>query len=88
MARTSLDEQLERTISAKTLAGTEGGLGARESLGDLTRGSTVGRCVVLDRLGSGGMGVVYDAWYPQLDRKLALELLHRPGEAHPSQGRG
>jgi tetratricopeptide (TPR) repeat protein len=39
-------------------------------------GARVGRYLVIDVLGSGGMGVVYAAYDPELDRKLALKLLH------------
>jgi tetratricopeptide (TPR) repeat protein/predicted Ser/Thr protein kinase len=46
----------------------------------LERGATLGRYVVLHRLGGGGMGVVYTAYDPELDRRVAVKLL-RPDAA-------
>src|SRR5688572_22416279 len=44
---------------------------------ELARGCSVGRYVVLEVIGAGGMGVVYAAYDPELDRKIALKVLHR-----------
>ncbi|MBL8971796.1 MAG: serine/threonine protein kinase, partial [Myxococcales bacterium] len=42
---------------------------------ELARGASIGRYVVLDKLGAGAMGVVYCAFDPELDRKVAIKLL-------------
>jgi tetratricopeptide (TPR) repeat protein len=48
--------------------------------GVLARGQLVGRYVVGDTLGAGAMGRVYAAWEPELDRRVALKVLHaEPG---------
>ena len=50
----------------------------------LERGTAVGRYVVVSHLGSGGMGHVYAAYDPKLDRKLALKLLARRRLSDPT----
>lgn len=52
----------------------------------LPRGATLGRYVVLDCLGSGGMGVVYRAHDFALDRRVSLKLL-RPSGKDPESRR-
>jgi eukaryotic-like serine/threonine-protein kinase len=42
---------------------------------DLPRGATLGRYVVLERIGAGNMGVVYRAYDPELDRRVAMKLV-------------
>ena len=42
---------------------------------ELARGTCVGRYVVIDRIGQGGMGVVYRAYDPELDRPIAIKLV-------------
>lgn len=39
------------------------------------KGEALDRYVILDRLGAGGMGEVYAAWDPVLDRKVAVKVL-------------
>src|SRR5215217_5284162 len=41
----------------------------------LERGALMGRYVVLERIGAGGMGIVHAAYDPELDRRVALKLI-------------
>src|SRR5262245_56085358 len=42
--------------------------------GPLVPGTTVGRYSILAHVASGGMGAVYSAYDPQLDRRVALKV--------------
>ncbi|MBL4684973.1 MAG: serine/threonine protein kinase [Nannocystaceae bacterium] len=53
----------------------------------LDRGAHLGRYTVLERIGVGGMGVVYGAFDPQLDRKVALKVMH-PNTGGKASGTG
>jgi tetratricopeptide (TPR) repeat protein len=46
----------------------------------LPRGATVGRYLVLDAVGAGGMGVVYAAYDPEFDRRIALKIVRPRGD--------
>jgi len=55
---------------------------------EYVRGDRVDRYIVLNSVGQGGMGVVYAAYDPELDRKVALKLLRLRGrEPDPTAGR-
>ncbi len=47
----------------------------------LRRGEQIGHFTIVDRLGAGGMGIVYAAYDVELNRKVAIKLLHvAPGQ--------
>ncbi len=56
--------------------------------GTFARGMAMGRYVVLGLIGRGGMGEVYAAYDRELDRKIALKLLHTNGEGAGHRARG
>ncbi|HEY5922372.1 MAG TPA: serine/threonine-protein kinase [Kofleriaceae bacterium] len=47
----------------------------------LAVGARVGRFSILGKLGAGGMGIVYAAYDPELDRRIAIKLLRHGGGA-------
>src|SRR5437764_3684298 len=59
-----------------------------QTLPTLPRGATIGRFVVLGLVGRGGMGEVYAAYDPELDRKVAVKLLRVKPGAGVSQSEG
>jgi eukaryotic-like serine/threonine-protein kinase len=89
--QTALEQHLAVcTACADLIAASAGGAPealAVRSLGDaltneggVVRGANVGRYLILGLVGRGGMGEVYAAFDPRLDRKVALKLLREaPG---------
>jgi serine/threonine protein kinase len=51
-----------------------------------TRPYVIGRYTVLGLVGKGGMGEVYAAYDPQLDRKVAIKLLRARSGAADEEG--
>jgi serine/threonine protein kinase len=47
-------------------------------------GRTIGNYVVRDKIGEGGMGVVYRAEHPRINRRVAIKVLH-PGADRQSE---
>jgi serine/threonine protein kinase len=48
-------------------------------------GHKIGRFTLLTRLGVGAMGVVYSAYDPELDRRIAVKLLRAPEGGHAAR---
>ncbi|MCA9553741.1 MAG: serine/threonine protein kinase, partial [Myxococcales bacterium] len=54
----------------------------------MTHPEQLGRYVILHRLGAGMMGVVWAAYDPHLDRKVAVKVLHQRRGAKGEEARG
>ncbi|MEM9457932.1 MAG: tetratricopeptide repeat protein [Myxococcota bacterium] len=72
--RDPVHRELEDTLLRETI-GDSAGSSRVEDVETLRRGAMVGRYVVLEHIGAGGMGVVYAAYDPDLDRRVALKVL-------------
>jgi eukaryotic-like serine/threonine-protein kinase len=55
---------------------------------DVPIGTELGRYVLLDRLGSGAMGLVYSAFDAQLDRKIAIKIVKARRRSSQDGGSG
>ncbi len=53
----------------------------------IPRGTAIGRYLVVDRIGAGGMGEVVLAYDPELDRRVAVKLLRVSSRADPARAR-
>jgi len=65
----------DMAATASRAPGSEG----RPFVGALTPGSRVGRYQILGAVGRGGMGEVYAAYHPDLDRRIALKVVNESG---------
>ena len=85
--RTELESHLDQCDVCTEVLGELGRFPARSShsgviepsepasSAELEPGGQVGRFTLLERLGTGGMGTVWAAYDPQLDRKIALKFV-------------
>jgi eukaryotic-like serine/threonine-protein kinase len=70
----SSGDEGEMEITAPSGVGNEPLVPDKEDV--LESGTKAGRYMVLERVGAGGMGVVYAAFDDELDRKVALKVMH------------
>ena len=75
-------ERLSAAFAARGTGGRAGGFGP------LAGGTAVGRYTVRRLVGQGGMGEVYAAYDPELDRTIALKLLRSRGAGGDAPRRG
>jgi eukaryotic-like serine/threonine-protein kinase len=61
------------------------GAEGRPFVGRLLPGSRVDRYQILGAIGRGGMGEVYAAYHPDLDRRIALKVVHESGAGAPEK---
>lgn len=67
------------TIDGDRTLGADDAPNLAYAYSELSRGDIVGRYLVLRTLGRGGMGTVYAAHDPELDRTIALKIVRRRG---------
>lgn len=86
--REALDETMRASRPLTAVSPLDTTVAEASTSAELRRGTLVGRYVVLRKLGAGAMGVVHAAYDPELDRKVALKLLHAQPRHEPRATEG
>ena len=90
IARYVAGDSVHSTESAEVQSHVDGCEPCRQSITAMVKASraervtTLGRYIVIDELGAGGMGIVYRAFDPELGRNVAVKVLHA---AHSDEAR-
>jgi len=79
----------EKTLPDHDPGESADSFGSQETvtMASLTKGMEFGRYKIVHRIGSGGMGTVYSALDPTLDRTVALKVLHDKVEGADAEQR-
>ncbi len=77
----AIDQEITRARVQPGDAGSDRAAQSRiqaRLFGELPAAPQIGRFVVLNKIGAGGLGIVYAAYDPKLDRRVAIKLVSRP----------
>ena len=85
----SCDERLQERLFGEDEATVQAAAGVLETkdedLGQTLPGRTLGRYLIIEQVGKGALGAVFAAYDPELDRRVAIKVLHRNVSADDAQ---